>query len=416
MGVMEPAHTFELNFAGDKEQREQIAPHGGQRVVILSHGSMQLTGITQERSDDTNRTGTDNIITGRSSTGLLIDSIIPANQLNIANMTLENLAIKWLDPWMPDDIPSVILNGAASRYIMAGGYIHGARKAKTIKVAIGVQTFEQQIKARKAKKRLGKFGKDSPDFAGISTEGLRTTRLKLGTKVAEALSMLSGQIGAHWWQSVDGSLIIARPDYEHDPASYGSGLTIGWDKKTNKATGGNIEAVRLDTSISERASEYTVLSAVKSIKSSRGSELFHTSTIKDPGPPFWNKTLTKNLLYKPDIIQANKISSPNMVSRIARRTMCQRALEGFSYTILIAGHHSTSGALWVPDSMVQVDDERNNIHKPMYISKVTRRFDMDTGRTTLLELKPPDIWLGKFDKDTIDTDTFNKAMRKRITW
>lgn len=418
--IMEPAHTFDVDFAGDREQREQVAKHGGQRCVVLSHGALQLTGIVDERSDATNKQGTDNKITGRSTAGLPQDSVIPNSDRSIAGLTLRRLAEKWLGPWMPSDIPKIITNAAASRYIAAGGYIWVAAKdpfgstiGGRLVSAINDNVF---IVPRHRRKRYGKFGKNSPYFAGTASEQIRTSMIERGTKAFDAIHMIAAQIGAHVWQSVDGSIIISRPSYDFDASAYGQSLELHWDKNLDKATGGNIESVELNTSIAERHSEYKIVSTVKSDKAKKASDLFHVKSIKDPGPAFWDDSLSTERLHRPGEIRASKISSPDLVSRIARREMCSKAIGGFDYTIMVAGHHSRGGALWTIDSTVNVDDERNGIKGPMYIKRVERRFDKQSGRTTVLSLIPPDIWLGQFDSDSVPTDTFNQAMRQRIFW
>jgi prophage tail gpP-like protein len=426
VGIMEPAGTFQLDFAGDKQQRDQISSTGGQRVSVYSHDALQMRGIVDERSDATNKTNTDNQITGRSMSGLLVDSAIPSRDLNLSGLTLAKLAKKWIAPWVPEYIPNVLVNNAASRYIMAGGSRGSSKGGLQVINLIGTNPlgiatpvsgeFIGWQAPKKGKKRYGKFGKNSPYFAGISTDTLRTTRLQPGAKVWQSLMTIAEQIGAHVWQGADGSIIIARPTYDFDPTAYGETLKLQWDTVNDKALGGNIEEVRLDTSIAERASEYKIISSVKSKKGSSGSELFHTKTIQDPGPAFWDSTGSTNRLLKPDVINAKKLSSAKIVSRLARRVMCSKVMSGLSYSVLIAGHHSESGALWVPDSMVQVDDQRNNINQAMYITKVQRKFDRSAGRTTMLDLIPPDIWLGKFDDDSIPSDTFDKEMRKRVWW
>ncbi len=415
--IMEPAHTFALDFAGDKAQRDQVANHGGQRALVFSHGALQIHGVVNERSDATNKQSTDNQITGRSTAGLLVDSAIPAADLGLQKLSLLRLAEKWIDPWMPNDVPSIVTNAAASRYVMAGGYVYGSIGFANVNNALSGLLLGNTFKLPTyRRKRYGKFGKASPYFAGTSADLLRTTRLEPGTKVWDGLRTMADQIGAHVWQSVDGSVIISRPAYGFDPSAYGGGLQLLWDKQADKASGGNIEEAKLETSIAERASELTIISAVKSDKARRGADLFHTGSIKDPGPAFWDDSLTTCRLHKPDLLPAKNLSDPAMVSRLARRRMCEAAIEGFSYSVLIAGHHAPSGALWAIDSMVNVEDQRNRISQPLYIKRVERRFDRQSGRTTLLELMPPDIWLGQFDDDSVPVSTFNSEMRKRIWW
>jgi prophage tail gpP-like protein len=434
-GIMEPAHTFTCDFAGDKEQRDQIAQHGGQRVIVLAHGALQMRGIVDERSDATSSDGTDNQVSGRSVAGLLVDSSLPSNQLNLKGLTLKDLIKRWVSPWVPDYIPNVYLNNAFSRYVMAGGGSTGkggmgklqkfpigqalAAVSATGVAAVPLATNSNYYilsKPKTGRSKYKRFGKNSPYYAGTETEALRTTRMQPGTKAWDAIMLMAEQVGAHAWQAVDGSIVISRPTYDFDADAYGQNLEVFWDKNSDKATGGNIEEVKLDTSIAERFSEYRIISSVKANKGSSGSSLFTTKTIKDPGPPFWDDSLSTNRLLKPGTINAKRLSSPKLVSRIARRTMAEAVVKSFSYSIMVAGHHAQSGALWVPDSLVRVKDERNNINGPMYITRVERRFNRDSGRTTLLELIPPEIWLGKFDSDTVPSATFDAEMRKRVFW
>lgn len=413
--IMEPTIQFSVDFAGTAAQRAVVAPTGGQRVEIYYDGALQCIGITDERSNDTSTTATTNDISGRGTAGLLVDSIIePFSKLSIRGLNIERVANRWLDPWMPNEVASIALNGAAARYVSVGGII-GARRG----YGVTINGVFRHIKARPGRPQRGKFGRRSPVYAGTNTDTI-TGRFDPGTKVWDGLASLAEQIGCHVWQTVDSTVVLDRPDYQFDPSAYGVGLRLLWDRKTGKATGGNVTACTFETSIAERSSTYHVLAAAKSSRTVKGKNLQHYRQIRDPSPAFWNRDsrgkITTAKLYKPGEIEAKNLTSPTFVFRKARRQMTERALKGLNMEYLIAGHYAPTGVLWVPDTMVQLLDERNELDGQYYIQRVERRFTGSEGRVTLLRLIPPDVWLGKFDDDSVTPQDFEVEIAKRIWW
>ena len=65
--------------------------------------------------------------------------------------------------------------------------------------------------------------------------------------------------------------------------------------------------------------------------------------------------------------------------------------------------------------MVNVRDDRNGFQDSFYITSVERKYSMDKGKSTLLRLIPPKIWL-YLDHDSTGDDAWMKHMVQRVWW
>jgi prophage tail gpP-like protein len=418
-------HSFKLTFAGNHAQLQTIGTTGGALVEVLVDGAPQFKGIIQEVSRANTTSDRDAQLTGRSFLGLLQDAVIPFNRLNLRGATVSALVNRWVAPWVPDYIADVKYDAAAARYIMAGGKVGSKPGSKEGTIGKG-STLDTRsyTPPGKSKARKGRFGIRSPAYRGTQTDAVRRSKLDRGTKVLPAIQSLAEQTGVMVWESPDGDLLLTRPTYNFDRTVYGEGIVLKYDSRNNRATGsdvGDVMEARLDTSIAERSSEYRIRSSNKPSKSAYVKQMYSTQRIKDPSPAFWTRSasaphLTGPILHRPGYIEAKGIYSNSIISRIARRAMIEKALGGFSLTYMMRGHYSKTGHLWTPDTMVSVDDDVNGIKADMYIHQVERRFDQSNGRYTVLHLIPPDLWLGQYDTDKVDNDTFERETMNRIWW
>ena len=430
--IFNPASTFSAEIAAIKKQRDFTA-HGGQKAQVFSYGALQSTAITDERSEDTSTSASDLHIAGRGVGGLLVDSAVGLKDLSLANLTLSQWADRVTAPWQPDFITTVSTSNSANRYVMSGGASYYSTKGKMvvkpfrdkqgniIKDTDGSPlkgSFYEQGKTGKNAHK--KFGKASPYYRG-NDEKLRQTRVQPGTKIWDQLKTLAAQIGCMVFVGCDGTLIIDRPNYAMSPDVYGEGIVLTWDQSEQRATGGNISGVRFETSIADRHSETIALGTGKSKKTTAGKKLLkNTWTVKDPSPAFWKRQstppyLTTNKLYKPNILSVGKnLSDKKMLRRMVRGELEQQLIQSFSLEYQMPGHF-INGVLPVPDSMINVRDERNGITDAMYITEVQRKFDISSGKTQVIKLIPAKIWM-HFDHDTTSDDEYLEHLVQRVYW
>jgi len=431
--LMQAADTFTATIAPTANQRAFTA-HGGQLAKVFSHGALQSTAITDERSEAASKSSTDLTVSGRGVGGLLVDSAVPPSVgYSIAELSLLQIVNKITDPWQPDYITSVVASNDVSRFIAAGGQSSYSTKSRTaLRVkkddngnpVIGkdgkVKRERYLIPGKTSKARYKPFGKKSPYYRGTGEETQRKTRIEPGEKVWGVISRLCKMVAAHPFVGCDGALVLGRPAYDFQPSAYGDGLVLEWNDKQQRATGGNVENVQFETSIAERHSETIVWGTGKPRKGSMGAEIKrHTWSVKDPCPAFWVRSaaspwVTTNKLYKPDVRKIKDVANEDLVRRIARGIFEEKVIGAFSLQYEIAGHH-INGVLPVVDSMIPVRDERFGLEDAFYITRVERSVSLDRGATTVINVIPPKIWL-HFDHDKTGDDEYLEHMVQRVFW
>jgi prophage tail gpP-like protein len=424
-----PAPTFTASLAAVESQRAFTA-HGGQLAQVFSYGALQMTALTDERSEACNIDATDLQISGRGVGGLLLDSVVDSRAFSMTNLTLLQVAGRITEPWRPTFIPSIVTNNAANRYVVAGSNPAYATKSKITKFPIynfatGKLENYYEEKADDTKVQIKgtkkKFGRSSPVYRGIDSTSLKQTRIQPDEKVWDVIDRLSKQIAAMPFVGADGTLIITRPCYDFDSSVYGTGIVQKWDKKTGRALGGNVMRSQFETSIATRNSELVAWATGKPKKTAMGKELLkHTWSVKDPSPAFWIRQstppyVTTNILPKPDRVVFKNIRNEKLIRRRCRGIFEEKVIDAFSLEYQIPGH-TINGVMPVIDSMIDVHDERYGlIGTPYYITRVERRFDISDGRTTVLRLIPPKIWL-HFDHDATSDSQYLEHMVQRVFW
>lgn len=410
------ANTFNAKLPATSENKA-LFTGGGQYFMIFLDSYLQMSGIIDERSEDTGIGTTDLHVSGRDMQGILMDSIVPPGLLSLKNLTVMNMAKRWVTDLWPDYVTTITGNNAANRYVMSGGSKQRRIYQATVPYVTASGAVVPFIVPTGGERRRGKFGKDSPYFAGISTK-LRSTRAKLGDTIWPILADVAKQVGAIPFFTADGALCFCGPNYAGSPDAYGSGLTLRWDKKQKKAIGGNIQGVLYETSIAARKSEYVIAGLGKSAKKALGRALLlDGGVIRDPGPAFWAPKITPpyygdRRLYKPGVIKATT-QDVKLLTRYARRTMIEKALGGFNLEYRVNGHFAPSGAFWVKDTTVNVFDQRNGLKAVYYIIHVSKAEDV-SGVHTTLKLWPTWLWMTLFDEPDKPDSLFYSAIAPRI--
>ncbi len=429
--LMNPADTFSATLAAVRHQREFTA-HGGQKAQVFTYGALQSTAITDERSEACSGNSTDLQITGRGVGALLLDNVVDSSVLSMSNLTLDKIADRITKAWQPTWITGIETNNSANRYLIAGARPKYTTKTTVKKVywafdgktrttrANAAFHSEETIKSKvpiRGKKK--KFGKNSPVYRGITSEKVTQNKIGPEEKVWEVILRLSRQIAAHPFVGADGTLIITRPCYDFDSSVYGDGIVQKWNKKANRATGGNVMRSQFETSIASRNSEIMAWATVKPKKTTIGkAAISHTWSVKDPSPAFWERsgnTLGANIIHRPDRIIFKTFNDPKMIRRRVRTLFEERCIGGFSLEYQIKGH-TINGVMPVTDSMINVHDERYDLTgQTYYITRVERKANQSDGRHTVIHLKPAKIWL-YFDHDATGDAEYNEHMAQRVFW
>ena len=429
--LMNPAATFRATLAATQHQRELTAC-GGQKVQVFSYGALQSTAIADERSEATNLGGTDLQISGRGVGGLLLDSVVDSKHLSLMNRKLAQVVNDITLPWQPEFITSIVTNMQANRYLVAGvrpSYTTSTGKKmiycdrfgkKVSKPVTGGRQQEVDAPVRRFNKGTKeKFGKSSPVYRGLDAS-LKQTRIGPEEKVWEVIAKLSKQIACHPYVGADGAVVLMRPTYDLDSSVYGDGIVQLWDRKQHKATGGNVMRSQWETSIATRNSEIVAWATGKAKKTAIGKELLkHTWSVRDPSPAFWGRSATGGFgdarLHKPTRMLFDNIPNENLVKRAVRTAFEEAVIAAFSLEYRIWGH-AINGVMPIVDSMIPVHDERYGlIGQNYYITRTERVLSKDDGKTTMIKVIPPEIWM-YFDHDVTSDAEYEAHMIDRIDW
>ena len=429
--------------------RGLIGPHSQRVKIFADNDAYQFDGYTDEREEDTSPKATTIDITGRGVAGQLVDCSIPVEYLGqkllgLAGLTLLQTMQQTAKPWIDARVISGIITDAGpGRYIVAG---MNRKISKTLARGLG-HWDEKELKKdppvlkwvdAKAKAGTGKgwkaVGKSSPYYKGIDREPIRSNKAEPGETPWALWKKLAAQVRAHVWSMGTGEVMLGMPCYQMDPeGAYGRGLYIKWNEKSGRAIDSNVMGSRVGTSGAERFSEYQMWGVAKPNKKSKGKELLPDGyTVFDPSPGYWKKSanppyLLSSKIYRPKIEEIKGLKDPKLIRRIAMYMMEQAAINGISIEYELKGHTAPNGALWTIDSMVNIDDERNDIYGPHFIIQVQRRFQGvakdPKGKTSLVKMIPPDVFLptklgdgSEFDPDTISDAAYLQHMAQRIWW
>ena len=410
------AGSFSVAVPPTVENRSALREAMGGTFRCWVDGGLQLVGILDERSDDTAMDATDLHLAGRDLAGLLADCPVPANRLRIADKTLQQIADDWIKPYA-QWIPGVDVDAAVARY-MASSLGRGARAAAK---ASGLRIVErdgkwvaERVTRQSRYRRPRRAGRRSPYYAGVGTEQLTGSSVRLGMAIWPALEDLCAQVGVAPTMAPDGTLLLYRPSYDRTEL-YREGLVLHWDAGDARARRSNVQGIRISTTIAPRRSEWWISGAGKPKKTARGSEILRRHVVKDPGPAFWDDAWGARL-RKPGVIQASRIGNTSRLVRYARRHVGETIRASLSWEAEVRGWTSPSGVLWIPDTMVRVDDQRNGISSYAYIQGVRREYTLTEGATTRLSLTLPDLVMGALDDPGMPDEQWAQEIRSRIWW
>lgn len=112
--------------------------------------------------------------------------------------------------------------------------------------------------------------------------------------------------------------------------------------------------------------------------------------LDDAGKPLANTDfrLITSTLPRPMFLEDDESKTPEELANFIRREMALKMRQGFTahYTV---DQHTQNGSPWAVDTMVQVDDDRCNIHEALYVIARTFTKSRTDGTKTHLELIKP---------------------------
>lgn len=197
--------------------------------------------------------------------------------------------------------------------------------------------------------------------------------IDVGETAWNAAMRCANSAGLHLWFDPDGTLIVGGADYSSPPVA-----TLCCVKNGEK---NNFTSAELTYDVSQRFSEVTFL-AQKHGKTDDKNKNDLKWVYKD-----------KNMkIYKPKTVVLGDVENLEALKKQAKKQISDWILEGFTLTIIVAGHSTENGTLWQAGQRVHVICEEYDIDAIFFL--MGRRFILSRseGTQTELRLKQDGIW------------------------
>jgi prophage tail gpP-like protein len=396
---------------------------GGQRVKIYLNDALRFTGITDERSHNTNKDRRELSITGRCVMQCIYDAT--AEPVSLRNKTLAELAELQCAPWLGTEIEGITTENAANFYKLIGRKPRVVKKSKQVNNPLYLldPAAPEKVTATEIKRVSGiKGGKLSPQYRGTDQDKIRDTWVDGSQKRWDVLKEHADRVACTMWGTCDGFLFIGRPRYDefiHEPS-----LVF-----TPSGRGNNVRDARFTVGTAERFSDYRFYAQGRGGRADKGLAVInHKITVQDPGEAFFNLNVDGTLdrrFYRPTVINVKRgIQDTKLLRRLARSAMEWNAIQTYKYEVDVDGHHwpwdeqpysESKHTMWAHDCCVDVRDEVNGISGAHWISGVDPKDNSTQGNLVTLHLIPAGIWLA-LDHDSVSEKEYSDYMRWRLTW
>ena len=348
----------------------------GSAVKLSIDGNDQAAGYIRKRSIRTGRAGgTEILITGSDAMWPVTESTVMPGQTFPETETLGSMIERLLRPF---GFIIFAVDNADNRNRITGAVTHAKHK----------------------------------DAANLRTVRLNAQKPKDHETIFSYLSRVAQREGMWIWPSADGlGVIVSKPNYDQAPR-----YTL---RHRVSGAGNNILAGEVFWDASDQPS-YLMTSATipagdreERVVTAYTASPFESRTLVATGPTGTTTTLgaialiaDKHMVEVPSSTInlarqnafASKVSRPRylrdqssqtvaQLEAFTRREMSllQRRAFGARYTI---SGHKLDGQVVGVDTVIDVDDDRSDLHAPMWVAGRTLRRDRNGGTTTELDLLP----------------------------
>lgn len=363
-----PCDSFNLT-AGADQKAIDIARDlaADSKVQILVGSEAILTGYVDEVDLEPERGGTSVRISGRDILGPVVDGHVDPRLQVGKETTIEELVSLVLSQW---GLPYGILRQNNS----AAALSRGAPRKEWSKSR---HKRRDPIKDVKPRSGEGAFG---------------------------YLSRILQHYGYWLYASAEGdSVVVAGPDYDHEPAFKLVRAGMGKLERAQGGCGNNIIKGSAKTSTTSMPSHVYVRGA----DSSRGEKAKILVCV----------TFDKVRRFKPMYIEDQHATDAESAERIARLALAKKACDFFSYNCTVSGFRdSVKGGIYCVDGIAQIYDQACGVRGPMWIK--SRTFTQSrSGSFTDLSLIPLGTLL--FDLDASEQSElalpYEKALSQMVT-
>jgi len=252
---------------------------------------------------------------------------------------------------------------------------------------------------------LNKVVDSSWGFAGVRTENDTNRKLKLGRagakiqlaphvtiplqriqiepgeSIADVLILYAKRLGLLVNVSADGYLQVFTPNYSQ-PSRY---VLNYHDVAEPESVKNNVERARLSETCESIYTEVTCVGEVVALPVGQAGDNPNVGKFRGR----FENTSALPFLHRLVFADSEQLSKTLADFRATWRY--QRGLfDSKTITYLVRGHHQ-NGVWWESDTMADVEDSVNGLRGRFYVSAVQCNRDMESGDTTEVTLKMPDL-------------------------
>jgi len=213
--------------------------------------------------------------------------------------------------------------------------------------------------------------------AAEEPEGCDKINVEPGEKAWDVLVNAAEARGLCPWFEPDGTLVVGGPDYSATPVA---GLILRMDK----ADENNVLSLEVETSVSERYSEVTVLGQTPGDELEDGQNCLRATARDADMSGIWKR---------PMVTVDHGADGEAICRSRARKLLADSRLTGLTITARVHGHRiGDGGALWRPGQRVALVSEPHGLDGVFFL--MARRFSLDRqeGTVTTLTLKEDKVW------------------------
>lgn len=382
-GIVNQPAGFGLRLGHGGVLRELLASYPPNTPFALTVNGNQVQSGNTDGFAAGEATGAGQItFEGRDALALLVDSYVAAEK-SFSGLTYRDLVIDvfkeigiTIQPTGGDQHPQLFSSNEANRRRMAGKEIVQVTPPAVTKDEF---TIDNDIEVTLFRDPV----------AGTSKSIYKTVKIQIGTKWYEWLKQQLDRAGLFLWATATGDFILSAPNAAQDPA-----YRIIKQRRGERGVG-NVVRYQYRNNIVQRYTKTVVYGRGGGRSVGRGKvrgefvdqEMVDILGGEDRKVRTWHDHNVKTI---------------KQAEHMARRMTAEANRDAWQLIYTVAGHSTQTQngrrAVWVPDTVVEVDDRELGIAGNFYLETVTMNRQPDT-TTTLRLMRPQDLVFATEDEE-----------------